>query len=335
MDFMKRTLIGKMKLLSLTLTGALFLCSCTGRIQAPPSSPDPNSPEAIASTLPEAPFSTGAEFVKVTIPGMKDTVRLTYFSDLHIVTDSDQVAEADKQTVKDRINWAVNSEGTTAADQWKTWPGFLDKTGADAILFGGDMVDFASESNLNALGLGLSEISTPFLYVRADHDMLPFNLTGVTEADCLSYQNSVNEMSDVCSIEYPDFIIVGWNNSTSNLTEEGKNKIMSLCEKQKPMILLTHVPIEPLEDTSLETASRQVFQNRSLLWGKSGNTYYVPDENTSFLLDLIYRDNSPFKEVLCGHLHFSWDGNITPDVHQHVFSAAFQGYYGIVTVSGE
>ena len=50
---------------------------------------------------------------------------------------------------------------------------------------------------------------------------------------------------------------------------------------------------------------------------------------------MIYDPEGPFVEVLAGHLHLTWDGNVTEQVHQHVFSNAFNGYYGIVTVQGE
>ena len=52
------------------------------------------------------------------------------------------------------------------------------------------------------------------------------------------------------------------------------------------------------------------------------------------LLDLIYADDSPFVEILCGHLHFSWQGMVSPHVHQTVFSPAFSRYMGVIRVSG-
>jgi len=49
-------------------------------------------------------------------------------------------------------------------------------------------------------------------------------------------------------------------------------------------------------------------------------------------LELNYAEDSPVKEVLCGHLHFEWDGNITENTHQHVFGAAFDARYGVIHV---
>lgn len=133
-------------------------------------------------------------------------------------------------------------------------------------------------------------------------------------------------------MDFEDFYLVVWNNSTSNITESGLERIKQLAAEGKPLILATHVPIEPLNDNSLAEASKEAFDGRSLLWGY--NSEYWPDENTRQLLDLIYADDSPFVEILCGHLHFSWQGMVGPHVHQTVFSPAFSRYMGVIRVSG-
>ncbi len=64
-----------------------------------------------------------------------------------------------------------------------------------------------------------------------------------------------------------------------------------------------------------------------------GGCNYNPDETTQELLDLIYAKDSPVKEIVCGHLHFSWDGSLTENTHQHV-SPAIGKTVGIITVKG-
>ena len=60
----------------------------------------------------------------------------------------------------------------------------------------------------------------------------------------------------------------------------------------------------------------------------------VPNTREELMKLPVYTEDSPFVEVLCGHLHFSWDGQLTEKVHQHVFSAAFDRYMGLITISG-
>ena len=285
---------------------------------------------------PQLPVKT--EEVQVRIPGMEGEVRLAYLSDLHIIAMSDQVSEADAATVEGRIGWAAY-EGTSSAEQWPGWVDTLNGSGAQMILFGGDMVDFASEENLRILQSGMEGLKKPWMYIRADHDAEPFYLSGVSKEDSTSYQNRIGAQEDVFVSEFPDFVIVGWNNSTSKLTPAGMERIRGAADTGKPLILLTHVPIDPVADTSLSDASRAVFQDRALVWG-FGDCYYKPDDSpegaaTRELLEMIYSPDSPFTEILCGHLHLTWDGMVSEHVHQHVFSAAFDRTMGIITVSGE
>ena len=138
---------------------------------------------------------------------------------------------------------------------------------------------------------------------------------------------------DVMSMAFDGFTLLVWNNSTSDLSDEGLARIRELAAEGKPLVLVTHVPIEPKEDESLAAASGEAFGGRSLIWGYR-NAEYWPEENTRKLLDLLYAEDSPFAAVLCGHLHLSWDGPLSDSVKEHVFSAAFERHMGVIRISG-
>ena len=299
-------------------------------------------PFALLLTGCEKKLPVYTEEVHITIPGMEDEVKLAFLSDLHIITLSDEIDESQKETVAARVGWS-SYEGVSAKDQWPGWVDTLNLLEADYILFGGDMVDVPTLSNIEALKAEISRLNKPYMYIRADHDQSysPYLIKDLNDEKTLSYQEAVCEVKDVYIKEFDDFIIVGWNLSTSLITPEGLNKIKTAAATGKPLILLTHVPIQPLSDESLSEKSKEVYQDRALIWGRNPNlTFYFPTEDTpnglatGELLDMIYAEDSPFVEVLCGHLHFSWDGQLTEKVHQHVFSAAFDRYMGLITISG-
>ncbi len=275
------------------------------------------------------------EEVHVTVQGMTQEVKLAYLSDLHIATLSDEVEESD--AVNERIGWTT-TDGITSADRWPMWVDTLNKTGADRVLFGADMLDFNSASNADVLKKDMARLEIPYTYIRADHDMEPFYLKDTDPDICYERQKQICGYEDVYVDEYPEFAIVGWNNSTSQLTVEGMEKIRQAAALDKPLILLTHVPIAPLDDDSLALTSRNMY-GRDLIWSRGG-TENVPDDTpdgqaTAELLELIYADDTPFIEILCGHLHTTWDGYVTEHVHEHVFSAAYAGCMGIITVTGK
>ena len=50
-----------------------------------------------------------------------------------------------------------------------------------------------------------------------------------------------------------------------------------------------------------------------------------------FILKVLF---APIIAVLAGHLHLTWDGELTSSCREHVFSAAYEDYIGLITVSG-
>lgn len=286
-------------------------------------------------------FQVETEEVRVTIPGMEGEKTFLYLSDLHLILESDQIAAKDLEEVRSRMAWSSH-DGVTAADSWPGWVECLNGRKADAILFGADMIDFASRANVDCLKEGLKKLEHPWLYVRADHDLAPSYLDGVFETESIGYQRKIGEtlkedaFADVMVLEFEDLIVAGWNNSTAQLTEAGLLQMKSLFKTGKPIILLTHVPIKPLGDDSLSEASKEAWGGRELLWGLPGtDCAYQANETTSEFLRMIYDENTPVCEILCGHLHFTWDGQVTEKVHQHVFGAALDRQYGVIRVTGK
>ncbi len=287
----------------------------------------------------EKKLPVNVEEVHVTIPGMESEVKLAYLSDLHIVALSDEIAEDQKATVQGRMDY-FSHDGVTSKDQLEGWIRTLNDSSADYVLFGGDMVDFSSKETTGILKKGMEGLNKPYMYIRADHDTTPSYIDRITLNMGTEYQETIGEMSDVYVEEFPDFCVVGWNNSTSPLSVSGMEKIRAAKDLGKHMILLTHVPIAPRDDNSLCEKSEEAFDGRDLIWGDYAKYSYFPNDSpegeaTAELLNMLYSEDSPFVEVLCGHLHFSWDGYISEHVHQHVFSAAFNRYMGEITVSGE
>ena len=275
------------------------------------------------------------EEVHVTIPDMEGEKKIYFLSDLHLIVENDEVDEEQREFVHDRVQ-AFMDEGkltVSALDVWPDWVDYLNASDADYLLFGGDMVDFASHANVEAFGEGLHKLTIPWMYVRADHDTEPFYLAGVEKEDSVSYQNAIAPNEDVFVQDFDDFCIVGWNNSTSQLTENGLARMKEIFANDKPIILLTHVPIAPLVTDSLAEASAETWGDRALMWGEG--CYHYPDDTTREFLQMIYAENTPVKEILSGHLHFTWDGMVTEQVHQHVFSPAFGEVLGVITLSGE
>lgn len=278
-------------------------------------------------------FGVPLESLSVQMDGIEDTYHFIYISDLHIIVENEQIAEDSVETVKGRIEMFRQPSGQTSAEAWVELSKVLDSCGADAILLGGDMVDYASSSNIQWFIDGLKNIDTPIVYVGADHDFQAYYCSDVSNDSIKELYGLIDGNEEVPFLELDDLCIVGINNSTSNVSESAINRVKEVMRLEKPILMLIHVPLESLVDTSLSEESKKVWGDRALLWGE--DCFYVPNENTAQLLELVYAKDSLVKEVFCGHLHFTWDGQLTENTHQHVFDDAASGNIGIITINGE
>ncbi len=155
------------------------------------------------------------ETVNVMIPNCQREYHLLFLSDLHLIVVNDEVADDSIELVQARLNdW-------NSPQLWETLPGLLDDCHADMLLFGGDMIDFCSTASFNLLKDGLSKLNTGYMYVRADHDTQGFWQKDKDQQKRKALHDSLPENTDVMVKEFPDFILLGINNSTSQLTEEG------------------------------------------------------------------------------------------------------------------
>lgn len=273
------------------------------------------------------------ESVSVHIPGLKHTYRFIFMSDLHIIVESDEVSEGSLENVRARHEMFQSVNGVYSASLWEELPEFFNTQHTDAILLGGDMIDYASAANITALKKGINKLDAPVMYVRADHDYNPYNCEGLDKKDMKKLHESIDGYEELPIIEFEDMCIVGINNSTKQISKGQLKKFQEAVSLGKPMILLTHVPLASKVDASLQEESKKAWQDRALVWGKGCSD--EPNKNTEEFLEMVYDADSPVKAVVCGHLHFAWEGKLTENCMQHVFSAAYPGRYGVITVDGK
>ena len=215
----------------------------------------------------------------------------------------------------------------------ETWPEMVDAINAenpDGVILNGDMIDFFSEANLNCLMTDLKRIKAPVMYNRADHDLGIWYSDTYTDEDVQQKEKESWDMEEVMVQDFDEFLVVGINNNTSQLSEAGLEKLKELWVEDKPIILTMHVPLKSQVNDGLSDASKAVWQDRALLWGT--DCFYSPDEVTQQFLDMVFAEDSPVVAVIGAHLHFAYDDQLTEKIPQYVFDASFKGKVGVITV---
>ncbi len=278
------------------------------------------------------------EHLEIRIPEAQKPLRLLFVSDLHIISSDDLTPDApvrsDKQEEISARYELFASEDGHAEQVWPELVNALDAYNADGILFGGDMIDYYSDHNLALLKEGLSALKTPWIYVRADHDVGNWYADPQIGSDIIKpAEKALDGNVRIPVMDLGDVQVVGISYSTSQMSKNMLKAYKKALACAKPTIVLTHVPITSAVDASLTAHSMQDWGERDLTWGQT--SAYIPNAVTQQYIDLLEAADSPVKEVVAGHLHFSWDGLLTDTIGEHVFDAAYKGTVGVIDILPE
>lgn len=300
--------------------------------------PETQSPEE-ETVFPQPEYPFREEEVTIAVDGLGREYTIAWVSDLHLVSDhasgeklGDVHAEYLDAVGKRYEQLAVTPDGICAETLWPELIKYLNFHHFDGVIFGGDLMDYCSNSNIELIRKGLDSLNTRYMYIRADHDYGTY-YGGVffTETEAKELHRTIDD--DEISRKFwdmGDFIVLGIDNSTKDMPEYYLNMVTEVFGRNKPVILATHVPYESQLDTSLAELSMQV--RGTLYYWNSEGTSYVPNPVTRQYLDKIYDPSTAVVHVLAGHLHASWDGMLTEQVSQHIFAPAFGGNVGIIHV---
>ena len=299
----------------------------------------PEEPEIVYDP-PEYPFTT--DEITVYIGGLTEEYTIAFVNDLHLVTDTEvgHVLEEELPEVMKRYNeLSVTADGKHAEDLWPEVIKYLNYNDFDAVIFGGDLLDYCSPSNIEVLEQGFDQLKYDrdrVIYLRSDHDYIgTYGGSQYTDADGVAAQAQLwDGDSEEKVIDLGEFLIVGINRSYQNLSDERLEYLIKELRDGRPVIVATHVPFYSEEDAeSLEARSMEI-RNRIYYWNKT-DSVYSPDENTQKFIDEMYAPGSNVVQILAAHLHASWDGKATKKVGEHIFAPAYSGSIGIIHVTGQ
>ena len=82
----------------------------------------------------------------------------------------------------------------------------------------------------------LKRIKAPVMYNRADHDLGIWYSDTYTDEDVQQKEKESWDMEEVMVQDFGEFLVVGINNNTSQLSEAGLEKLKELWAEDKPII---------------------------------------------------------------------------------------------------
>lgn len=315
----------------------------------PPEKPKPpeNDIKDIKEIEPEKPivypepeYNLTLEEIYVPLEGLHKEYKIAWVSDLHMITDHEAGGVSIGSLIKLNKRYetlAITEDGVHAEELWPDIVKCLNLGNYDAVIFGGDMMDYCSISNMKTFQKGYDNLrydKAQILYIRADHDYGAWYVgDNFTQRDIYDLHEELDgDDPEKKYLDMGEFVLIGINNSTKNMSEDNfaivEKQYQNAAKENKPVIAVTHVPYGSNVDESLATLSMKV-RNKPYYWVGPD---YQPDDTMWSYLELIFKEDTQVKQVLAGHLHAPWDGQITEQLREHIFSPAFSGTIGVIHI---
>ncbi|MCR5040602.1 MAG: metallophosphoesterase [Clostridia bacterium] len=275
------------------------------------------------------------ELIKNTLKiGLDKPVKLLHVTDSHL-------ALVDERDDERKHELALRMSRSKRLDYFNEHRAYA-KENCDLLVHTGDLTDFVSHANTD---FAREVVKDPdFFFIAGNHEYSRY--VGEAWEDRAYRMNSYMEMGGGFGV--PMFFnsrrvgglnIVGIDNGYYLFEKWQLWRLKKEAEKGLPIILAFH---DPLFEESLYQYHMAIpgadcayivgCDEEHLLPFSEFRAYQQrPDEPTLEMIDYI-RSEPLIKAILTGHLHFSFESNITPTLPQFVTGGAYEGVAREITV---
>lgn len=269
------------------------------------------------------------------IEGLKEEYTILFLTDTHLIVMSEDDEECVATNASERYPMFFDAQGVSSAEQFPVWMDYAVEKQLDAVLFGGDIIDYPSEANLKYLQSNLEQLNMPYLYTLGNHDWtyLWEYMTDFGREEYLPLMKPfVGENTAIQSLDMGEFIIVSVDNSEGQINEEALEEYHAILSQGKPVIVMLHVP---LLTQSVLTKAKENWSTPVVIGGGNYGGIYPNDATETFMKETTAED-SPVVAILSGHVHF-YDKDFVvgeKSIVQIVGDGGFKGKGILLHISG-
>ena len=276
----------------------------------------------------------------VEIPGLTEEFELIFMADNHISLCDERDASLQEKAYS-RYESFRSKDGDGAEESFQALMKYTKAEQPELLILGGDVVDSAMWESIDFVKRELEEAGVPWIYEMGNHDF-EYGEEYYTEtayAEYLPRFADISESTQGYQIkEYKEFMVFAVDDDCNRITEKALESFKAVIRHGKPIVLITHVPIEPHGDAAMDTMpkgeeSKGLWEESNRVWGaaESGNSRVllgenscVPNETTAEFLALVVDEDSPVELVLAGHIHFYHRDYLSGELVQVVTGAGFE-----------
>lgn len=263
--------------------------------------------------------------------GLDKPMDIVFIADSHI----SMCDERDKDVIDkagSRYDAFVSPDGLKADEMFAEQMAYVKEISPDLLILGGDITDSAMYASIEYVKSELDKTGTEYIYGMGNHDFEYGSeyFSDRAYSEYLPRFADIREASDGYQVrEYDGCVILVVDDANNQVTQGALDKLKELNDSDKPIILCTHVPIEPDEGYSAELMDKSIEAWGAYDDGRSrvllGDHACIPNDITREFIDIVKSPDSNVKIVMSGHIHFYNESNLTENLTQTVTGAGFEG----------
>ena len=202
---------------------------------------------------------------------------------------------------------------------------------ADGVIFTGDIIDFPSRANLDALSEALTAVKPPCLYVYGNHDdSAPWEEAERHRENRHMFAGlpGLQAPADYARMDINGLRFIALDNSDYQISPEHAAALERDLMDGLPTVLCLHIPFyaptlyEPTYNFWLTPCLTGVPED---MLPERDRAELAMDGDTRRALDML-RNSPSLRCVLAGHLHFTHDDVLWGDVRQYTCANGAMGF---------
>ena len=200
------------------------------------------------------------------------------------------------------------------------------KRGLDALILGGDLVDFCNQASIDYVCERLKTLDCEKIVALGNHEGSLGDPVITTRAFYPMYMELTSQKPDCRIVDYGKFMFVTLDDSDLKVIPEQIDFLKSVKKYNKPVILVTHIP---LITEGLEPSCMKIWGTKFML-----GTYDDTDL-TKEAVSIIKAEDSPFIAVLAGHLHYENTSEFKKGQYQYCSAPLFTRFIREIIITSK
>ena len=263
--------------------------------------------------------------------GLDKPMEIVFLADTHISLCDDRDSEVMEKAAL-RYQSFLSPDGLKADEMFAEEMGYVKELKPDLLILGGDIIDSAMYASIDFVDKSLKDTGVPYIYGMGNHDFEYGDeyYSDRAYSEYLPRLSKVSDTDDGYQVrEYDKCVIFVTDDENNQISTGALDKLKELSEQDKPVILCTHVPLEPDEGYADELIDQSIEAWGATDDGRSrvilGDHGCIPNDVTRQFIDIVKDPEGPVVFVMSGHIHFYNESKLNDHISQVVTGAGFEG----------